>query len=82
MDEKQMNLEKIKQAGMKEDKFLPEFVNKIVVCELLGGKTITGVLTGYDKYSLMLVEAKDLKSKKPVQNMVYKHAIISIREAE
>jgi hypothetical protein len=30
----------------------------------------------------MLVEAKDLKSKKPIQNPVFKHGIVSIREVE
>ncbi len=57
-------------------------MNKVVVCDTLSGKTITGVLTGYDKYELILVETKDIKSKKPLKIVVYKHGLVSIREVE
>jgi small nuclear ribonucleoprotein (snRNP)-like protein len=82
MDEKPKNKEINKNSGMKEDKFLPDFVNKIVVCETLSGKTLTGVLTGHDRYTVLLVEAKDIKSKKPMQTLVFKHGMVSIRETE
>ncbi len=64
------------------DKYLSEFVNKVVICETLSGKTITGVLTGYNKYELILMEAKDIKSKNPAKTLVYKHGLVSIRETE
>lgn len=57
-------------------------MNKVVVCETLSGKTITGILTGYDKYELLLVDVKDIKSKKPKKTVVYKHGLISIQEME
>jgi small nuclear ribonucleoprotein (snRNP)-like protein len=64
------------------DKYLSEFVNKVVVCETLSGKTITGVLTGYNKYELILMEVKDIKSKNPAKILVYKHGLVTIREIE
>jgi small nuclear ribonucleoprotein (snRNP)-like protein len=70
------------EASQKPDKFLSDFMNKVVVCETLSGKTITGILTGYDKYELILVETKDIKSKKPMKIIVYKHSLISIREMD
>lgn len=66
----------------KSEKYLSDFMNKVIVCETLSGKTITGILTGYDKYELILVETKDIKSKKPMKTIVYKHGLISIREME
>ncbi len=73
--------QKYKDEGLqKSDKYLSDFMNKVVVCEILNGKTITGILTGYCKYELILVEAKDIKSKKSVKTIVYKHGLISIRE--
>jgi len=48
----------------------------------LSGKTITGILTGFDRYELILVETKDIKSKNPMKIVVYKHALVSIREME
>lgn len=66
----------------KPDKYLSDFMNKVVVCETLSGKTITGILTGYDKYELLLVNVEDIKSKKPKKTIVYKHGCISIREME
>ncbi len=62
--------------------YLSDFMNKVIVCDTLSGKTITGILTGYDKYELILVETKDIKSKKPMKIVVYKHALVSIREME
>jgi small nuclear ribonucleoprotein (snRNP)-like protein len=62
--------------------YLSDFMNKIIVCDTLSGKTITGILTSYDKYELILVETKDIKSKKPMKIIVYKHALVSIREME
>jgi small nuclear ribonucleoprotein (snRNP)-like protein len=61
---------------------LTDFLNKVIVCETLSGKTISGILTSYDKYELILVETKDIKSKKPMKIVVYKHALVSIREME
>jgi small nuclear ribonucleoprotein (snRNP)-like protein len=62
--------------------YLSDFLNKIVVCETLSGKTINGILTGFDKYELILVETKDIKSKKPMKTIIYKHGLVSIREME
>ncbi|MDO8728056.1 MAG: RNA chaperone Hfq [Candidatus Methanoperedens sp.] len=62
--------------------YLTDFLNKVIVCDTLSGKTITGILTSYDKYELILVETKDIKSKKPLKIIVYKHALVSIREME
>ncbi len=62
--------------------YLTDFLNKVIVCDTLSGKTITGILTSYDKYELILVETKDIKSKKPMKIVVYKHALVSIREME
>ncbi len=70
------------EVSQKPDKYLSDFMNKVVVCETLSGKTITGILTGYDKYELILVETKDIKSKKPMKTIVYKHALVSVRELE
>ncbi|MCE8423761.1 MAG: hypothetical protein J5U16_07515 [Candidatus Methanoperedens sp.] len=66
----------------KSEKYLSDFMNKVVVCETLSGKTITGVLTGFDKFELILVEVKDIKSKKPMKTVVFKHGLISVREIE
>ena len=66
----------------KSDKYLSDFINKVVVCETLSGKTITGVLTGFDKFELILVELKDIKSKNPKKTVVFKHGLISVRETE
>ncbi|MDD5614823.1 MAG: RNA chaperone Hfq [Candidatus Methanoperedens sp.] len=62
--------------------YLSDFMNKVIICDTLSGKTITGILTSYDKYELILVETKDIKSKKPMKIIVYKHALVSIREME
>ena len=62
--------------------YLSDFMNKVVVCETMSGKTITGILTGFDKYELILVETKDIKSKKPMKIIVYKHGLVSVREFE
>jgi small nuclear ribonucleoprotein (snRNP)-like protein len=62
--------------------YLSDFMNKVIVCDTLSGKTITGILTSYDRYELILVETKDIKSKKPMKIVVYKHALVSIREME
>lgn len=70
------------EGPQKSEKYLSDFMNKVIVCESLSGKTITGILTGYDKYELILVETKDIKSKKPMKTIVYKHGLISIREME
>ena len=75
--------QKNKDEGLqKSDKYLSDLFNKVVVCETLSGKTLTGILTGYDKYELILVETKDIKSKKPMKTLVYKHGLISIREMD
>jgi len=66
----------------KSDKYLSDFINKVVVCETLSGKTITGVLTGFDKFELILVELKDIKSKNPKKTVVFKHGLVSVRETE
>lgn len=70
------------EEPQKSDKYLSDFINKIVVCETLSGKAITGVLTGFDKFELILVEVKDIKSKKPMKTVVFKHGLISVREME
>ncbi|MCE8428379.1 MAG: RNA chaperone Hfq [Candidatus Methanoperedens sp.] len=73
--------QKIKDEGpQKSDKYLSDFMNKVVVCYTLSGKTITGILTGYDKYELILVETKDIKSKNPKKIVIYKHGLVSIQE--
>ncbi len=84
MDDIQKNKDKNKKFYVmkEEDKFLPDFVNKLVVCETLSGKTITGVLTGYDRYTMLLIEAKDIKSIKPMKTIIFKHSLMSIREVE
>jgi small nuclear ribonucleoprotein (snRNP)-like protein len=79
MNGEQRNREEMPQ---KPDKYLSDFVNKVVVCETLSGKTIIGIMTGYDKYELLLVDVKDIKSKKPRKTVVYKHGLISIQEME
>lgn len=65
-----------------QSSYLNDFLNKVVVCETMNGKTITGILTGFDKYELILVETKDIKSKNPPKIIVYKHGLVSIREFE
>jgi small nuclear ribonucleoprotein (snRNP)-like protein len=70
------------EEPQKSDKYLSDFINKVVVCETLSGKTITGVLTGFDKFELILVEVKDIKSKKPIKTVVFKHGLISVREID
>ena len=79
MIERQKNKD---EEPQKSDKYLSDFINKVVVCETLSGKTITGVLTGFDKFELILVEVKDLKSKNPKKTVVFKHGLISVRETE
>ncbi len=79
MNEEQKNRDEWSQ---KSDKHISEFMNKIVACETFSGKTITGILTGYGKYELILVETKDIKSKKPAKTVVFKHGLVSIREME
>ncbi len=51
------------EGSQKSDKYLSDFMNKVVVCETLSGKTITGILTGYDKYELILVKQRILNRK-------------------
>jgi small nuclear ribonucleoprotein (snRNP)-like protein len=70
------------EGSQKSDKYLYDFMNKVVVCETLNGKIITGILTGYDKYEFILVETKEIKSKNPLKTIVYKHGLISIREMD
>jgi small nuclear ribonucleoprotein (snRNP)-like protein len=70
------------EALQKSDNYLSDFMSKVVACETLSGKAIIGILTGYDKYTLSLVETKDIKSKKPMKTVVYKHALVSIREMD
>jgi len=79
MIDRQKNRE---EEPQKSDKYLSDFINRVVVCETLSGKTITGVLTGFDKFELVLVEVKDIKSKKPMKTVVFKHGLISVREIE
>jgi small nuclear ribonucleoprotein (snRNP)-like protein len=79
MIERQKNRE---EEPQKSDKYLSDFINRVVVCETLSGKTITGVLMGFDKFELILVEVKDIKSKKPMKTVVFKHGLISVRELE
>jgi len=79
MIDRQKNRE---EEPQKSDKYLSDFINRVVVCETLSGKTITGVLTGFDKFELILVEVKDIKSKKPMKTVVFKHGLISVREIE
>ncbi len=68
--------------NLKQSGYLSDFINKIVVCEMLSGKTLTGVLTEYSTYELVLVETKDIKSKKPAKTVVFKHSLVSVRELE
>ena len=79
MVERQKNKD---EEPQKSDKYLSDFINKVVVCETLSGETITGVLTGFDKFELILVELKDIKSKNPKKTVVFKHGLISVRETE
>lgn len=79
MIERQKNKD---EEPQKSDKYLSDFMNKVVVCETLSSKTITGVLTGYDKFELLLVEVKDIKSKNPKKTVVFKHGLVSVREIE
>ncbi len=72
--------DKQKNKGTDIYQFLPEFMNKVVICETVSGKTITGILRGYNQYELSLVEAKDTKSKNPAKIIVFKHGLVSIRE--
>jgi small nuclear ribonucleoprotein (snRNP)-like protein len=70
------------EEPQKSDKYLTDFVNKVVVCDTLSGKTITGVLIGFDKFELILVELKDIKSKNPKKTVIFKHGLISVKETE
>jgi small nuclear ribonucleoprotein (snRNP)-like protein len=79
MIERQKNKD---EEPQKSDKYLSDFINKVVVCETLSGKTINGVLTGFDKFELILVELKDIKSKNPKKTVVFKHGLVSVREIE
>ncbi len=72
----------IEKQQNRDEEYLSYFMNKVVVCETSSGKTISGVLTGYNKYELLLVEAKDIKSKKAVKTLIYKHGLVSIKESE
>jgi small nuclear ribonucleoprotein (snRNP)-like protein len=67
---------------LQQSEYLSDFINKIIICETLSGKTITGVLIEYSKYELILIETKDIKSKKPMKIVVFKHGVVSIRETE
>jgi small nuclear ribonucleoprotein (snRNP)-like protein len=83
MDLNMIERQKIREEEpQKSDKYLSDFVNKVVVCETLSGKAITGVLTGFDKFELILVELKDIKSKNPKKTVVFKHGLISVKETE
>jgi small nuclear ribonucleoprotein (snRNP)-like protein len=62
--------------------YLSDFINRIIVCETLSGKTVTGALTELNRYELILVETKDIKAKKPMKTVVLKHGLVSIREVE
>ncbi len=64
------------------DKFIDDLANKVVACETLSGKTITGVLTGYDTYTLLVVEPKDIKNPNPKGTVIFKHGLVSVRETE
>ncbi len=72
----------IEKQQNRDEEYLSYFMNKVVVCETSSGKTISGVLTGYNKYELLLVEAKDIKSKKAAKTLIYKHGLVSIKESE
>jgi small nuclear ribonucleoprotein (snRNP)-like protein len=63
------------------DKFLNDLVNKVVACETMSGKIITGVLIGYDTYTLLVVEPKDIKNPNPKRTVIFKHGLVSICEA-
>ncbi len=73
---------KSRNEASQQSGYLSDFINKIVVCETLSGKTLTGVLTEYSTYELVLVEVKDIKSKKPAKTVVFKHSLVSVRELE
>jgi small nuclear ribonucleoprotein (snRNP)-like protein len=73
---------KSRDEELQRSDYLSNFINKIVVCETLSEKTVTGVLTEYNRYELILVETKDIKAKKPMKTVVFKHGLVSIREAE
>lgn len=79
MMEKQKNKDEDIQ---KSNKYLADFINKVVICETLSGKTITGVMIGCDKFELVLVELKDIRSKNPKKTIVFKHGLVSIKEPE
>jgi small nuclear ribonucleoprotein (snRNP)-like protein len=79
MVERQKNMDEELQ---KSNKYLSDFINKVVVCETLSAKTITGVLIGFDKFELILVELKDIKSKNPKKTIVFKHGLVSVKETE
>jgi len=73
---------RIKETEPQKSDSLSDFMNKVIVCESLSGNSITGVLTEYSKYELILVEMKDIKSKKPKKTVVFKHGLVSIKESE
>ncbi len=66
----------------KKSDYFSDLMNKVVVCEALNGKTITGVLTGYNQYELHLIESKDIKSKTPRKTLIFKHRLVSVKEME
>ncbi|CAG0958969.1 hypothetical protein METP3_00709 [Methanosarcinales archaeon] len=72
----------IRNEKLQQSEYISDLINKIVVCETFSGKTITGILTEYSKYELILIETKDIKSKKPKKIVVFKHGVVSIREME
>ncbi len=68
--------------SLKQSRYLSDFINKIVACETLSGKTLTGILTECSTYELVLVETKDIKSKTPKKTVVFKHSLVNVRELE
>jgi small nuclear ribonucleoprotein (snRNP)-like protein len=73
---------KSRNEASQQSEYLSSLINKIVVCETLTGKTITGVLTEHNKYELILVDTKDIKSKQPKKTVVFKRSVVSVREME
>ncbi len=72
----------VEEQNNRNTEYLHDLINKVVVCETLSGKPISGVLEGFNKYELVLIDAKNMKLKKPVRTTVYKHGLVSIKELE
>ncbi len=76
-------MNKAKRAPYKEDAYLDKLISdgKLVKVYLVNGVGLTGKILGNDEFSLMLSKADNSKTQRHSQ-VVYKHAITSIAEAQ